>query len=54
MTPHDEKLCEIANSYSRYQYGWVDELIKKAETDEGRQRLSIIRGELYELCECIL
>ena len=49
MTDFDKKLIEKAESVSRYEYRDIDELIKKAETEEARQILTNIRWELYDL-----
>ena len=51
MTDFDKKLIEKANGFRRWDYRDIDVLISIADTDEARQRLTIIRWELYDLVQ---
>lgn len=48
MTDFDKKLIEKADKFSRWNYRDIDILISIADTDEARERLKIIRWELYD------
>ncbi len=49
MTDFDKKLIEKDERFSRHDYRDIDVLIAIAESDLARERLKIIRWELYDL-----
>ena len=51
MTDFDKHLIEKANKFSHWDYRQIDILIKIADTDEARDRLTRIRWELYDLVQ---
>ncbi len=48
MTDFDKKLIEKANKFRRWDYRNIDVLVSIADTEEARERLRILRWELYD------
>ena len=57
LTTNDRKLIETALNLPCIEWDKVDNLIKRADTNECRERLRNIRSELYHreeaMCGCI-
>lgn len=49
MTDYDMQLIAEANTYHHRCYSRVEDLMAKANTHEARERLWVIRCELYDL-----
>lgn len=51
LPEHDRKLIQQAQA-ARMDYGFVHQLMKKAETERGREILHLIATDYYHADEC--